>query len=472
MLTLAAPWALAAGAVASAVVLGLHLLAWRRPAPTLLPTARFAPPSAVRAVSRDLRLSDRLLLRVRVAVLLLAGLALARPAWTPVRSGTARVFVLDASRRVARVGDVADSARMLSAGAATTAWVRVDSVARLLSDTTLGPRAAVRGALSAGLVAAVREAVRLARVHDTVEVVVVSPFATESWDASMDAVRAQWGGAVRAIRVAAAVDSSAATRVDGSRPPRELPPAGDPLGAAFALALDSTASSLRVTRLPLTAADSAWARDGGVVVSWPRTARSDSVAAPQVLVAVDRAVIGRFAREPIPLASGRTIARTIARWGDGTPAADELALSAGCLRSVGVGLPSVGDEVLRPSFLALVRQFATPCGGGSAGVMDTARVAGWARGTGTGAAAGVTSQGESATARPGAAPVDGGQSGAATATAAAITTATADPSSHDAERWLLVGVALLLAVEWWLRRRVAQLGVERAEPTQATREAA
>ena len=95
----------------------------------------------------------------------------------------------------------------------------------------------------------------------------------------------------------------------------------------------------------------------------------------------------------------------------------------------------------------------------------------WApRGTGTGAAAGVTSQGESATARPGAAPVDGGQSGAATA--AAITTATADPSSHDAERWLLVGVALLLAVEWWLRRRVAQLGVERAEPTQATREAA
>ncbi|MBK6305394.1 MAG: BatA domain-containing protein [Gemmatimonadetes bacterium] len=175
MLTLAAPWALAAGAVASAVVLGLHLLAWRRPAPTPLPTARFAPPSAVRAVSRDLRLSDRLLLLVRVAVLLLAGLALARPAWTPVRSGTARVFVLDASRRVARVGDVADSARALSAGAAVTAWVRVDSVARLLSDTTLGPRAAVRGALGAGLVAAVREAVRLARVHDTVEVVVVSP---------------------------------------------------------------------------------------------------------------------------------------------------------------------------------------------------------------------------------------------------------------------------------------------------------
>ena len=31
---------------------------------------------------------------MRVAVLLLAGLALARPAWTPVRSGTARVFVL------------------------------------------------------------------------------------------------------------------------------------------------------------------------------------------------------------------------------------------------------------------------------------------------------------------------------------------------------------------------------------------
>ena len=104
--------------------------------------------------------------------------------------------------------------------------------------------------------------------------------------------------------------------------------------------------------------------------------------------------------------------------------------------------------------------------------MDTARVAAWARETGTGAAAGVTSQGESATARPGAAPVDGGQSGAATATAAAITTATADPSSHDAERWLLVGVALLLAVEWWLRRRVAQLEVERADATQATREAA
>jgi len=461
MLTLAAPWALVAGALAAAVVVGLHLLAWRRPSPTLLPTARFAPPSAVRAVARDLRLSDLLLLLVRVAVLLLAGLALARPAWTSTPTGTARVLVLDASRRVARVGDVADSAHARATGADQAVWIRVDSVARVLPDTALGARAEVRGALGAGLVAGVREAVRLARTHDTVELVVISPFAAESWDASVEAVRGQWGGDVRAVRVAAIAPSPAATRAEAANATLRLPPTSDPVGAALALALDSTASALRVVRSLPTADDSSWARGGGVVVWWPDLPRSDTVTAPQAITVGGRTVIGRFGRLPRQATNGRPIAR----WGDGSPAADETAIGRGCIRSVGVGVPSAGDEVLRPSFLAVIRELAVPCGGGSAGVLDSARVGAWVRGQSH----------ESAPGSPAVAKPDDSIALRRQAEGAArrdpLTDTDEDPR-HDAERWLLLIVAALLGVEWWLRRASTAASDRRTNAGVAAREAA
>lgn len=448
MMTLAAPWALLATGVAAAVVVALHLLAWRRPSPTPLPTARFAPPSAVRAVSRDLRLSDVALLLVRVAALLLAGLALARPAWTPRRTGTARVLVLDASRRVASVRDVADSARARSTGADATVWVRVDSVARVLADTSIGARADVRGVLGAGLVAGIREGVRLAKSYESVELVVISPFAAESWDASMEALRAQWPGAVSTVRVAARQATPGDSSGGESATARVLTPSNGPVGAAFALVVDSTTRNLRVIRTSLSAEDSAWASNGGVVVAWPNVTRPDSAAAIEAISAGDRTVIGRFARERVDVASGRTIAR----WGDGSAAAQEVALGRGCVRTVGIGVPSSGDAALRPAFLAFVRRLATPCDGGNALLVDGARLSAWAA---------VPREPSNAATTPGTPP----------RTSRPAINAAATPD-HSLERWLLLLVALLLGVEWLLRRSRTAARSEQSTSPLASREAA
>lgn len=448
MMTLAAPWALLAAGVAAAVVVALHLLAWRRPSPTPLPTARFAPSSAVRAVSRDIRLSDVALLLVRVAALLLAGLALARPAWTPRRTGTARVFVLDASRRVARVSDVADSARARSVGADATVWVRVDSVARVLADTSIGARAEVRGSLGAGLVSAIREGTRLARTHETVELVVISPFAAESWDASMEPLRAQWAGPVSVIRVAARSTTSGDSSGAQSDAARVLTPANDAVGAAFELAIDSSTRNLRVIRAVPSAEDSAWARNGGTVVSWPNVARSDSADALEAIISGDRTVIGRFARQPVDLSFGRTIAR----WGDGAAAAQEVALGLGCVRTVEVGVPSSGDAVLRPAFLAVVRQLATHCDGGNALLVERERLSTWAAAPSGASSAATTARTPSRTPRP------------------AVNAATTP--DHSLERWLLLLVALLLGVEWLLRRATSSSPEAQSIRSAATQEAA
>ena len=94
MLTLAVPAFLVAGALAMLVPLALHLIRRRPPMRAPLPTARFLaedPRNAVR-VSRP---TDLPLLALRMFLLLLLGLALARPAWLPAPEGTSTVVLLD-----------------------------------------------------------------------------------------------------------------------------------------------------------------------------------------------------------------------------------------------------------------------------------------------------------------------------------------------------------------------------------------
>jgi hypothetical protein len=436
MPVLAVPaYLLAALAVAGAVV-ALHLLAWRRPPPTPFPTARFAPPAAIRTVSRDLRLRDRLLLLVRVLAVVLAGLALARPQFVPTKRGTARVLLLDASRRVASLDEVRDSARARSQGADAVSWVRVDSVARVLPDSALGEPSAARGRLSAGLVAAVREAHRLEGRHTRVELVVISPFAAESWDAATEGVRRAWPGAVEVVRVAprasaAGLASDTAPGTPTDAPSVDLPLPSDPIGAAFAraLALDDSTHRLRVTREPLGAADSAWAERGGIVVTWPRRLdEGEALVAPSSLAVLtdgDRSVSGHFTALPLP--DGAVPA--ILRWGDGATAATEQPHGSGCLRAVGINVPERGDEVLRPGFVRLVRALAAPCGGASAAVVDDVVLARWGRPDSTSTT-----------------------SGPATDVEGAASTRRDDRPVDTTARWLLVAVAVALLAEWWLRR--------------------
>src|SRR4051794_39853178 len=110
-MTFAVPFfALASGLVALATVV-LHLLAWRRPPESPLPTARFAPERPVRMVSRAVRPADLALLALRVTIIMLVGVALARPTFSAQRNGVGRVVVVDRSRFVGTGSAVAAAAR-------------------------------------------------------------------------------------------------------------------------------------------------------------------------------------------------------------------------------------------------------------------------------------------------------------------------------------------------------------------------
>ncbi|MEP7380406.1 MAG: BatA domain-containing protein [Gemmatimonadota bacterium] len=441
MPVLASPSYLFAALGAAAVVVALHLLAWRRPTPTPFPTARFAPPSAVRAVSRALRPSDLLLLLARVVALLLAGLALARPTFSPAPAGTARVLLIDASRRVASMDAVRDSARAHATGADAVAWVRVDSVARSLADSVTGERADARGNLTAGLVAALRQAQRLAQTYAHVDLVVISPFAAESWDAATERVRREWRGDVTAVRVASRPDSDAVPRTHAATRVGEhaLPPVDDPVGAAFTVAVDGASPALRVRRDAPSAEDSVWARGGGVLVWWPRPSQANSdtgTVGVSILTDGRESVAGHFRA----LSDRPITGAAILRWSDGTVAATEVPLSAGCLRTIAVEVPSSGDEVLRPAFTRLVRALAAPCGGGSSAAVDDATLARWATGdVRTPGRADSSAASDVATA-----------AGASSPEASRIRDEPALPDSLT--RWLLIAATLVLLLEWWMRR--------------------
>lgn len=456
---------LVAGA-AAIVVVALHLLAWRRPTPVRFPTARFVPPSAVRAVSRALRPSDLLLLAVRVLALLLAGLALARPAVTASPRGAARVLVIDASRRVTSVQAAIDSARAHAGGADELSWVRVDSVARVYADSVPDARSTARGALGAGMVAAVREALRLARTRDSVEIVVVSPFAAESWSAAMPRLRAEWGGALRVVRMPIAQGDAGAGAALRARAAAVLPPLDDPIGAAFALAIDSAVPAIRVTREAPTAGDSAWARGGGVLVWWPRASAGDGARSGTSAATADVAILasawGSVAGHFAPLDRATPAGEAILRWSDGAVAASEHPLANGCMRTVAVSVPESGDEVLRPGFVRLVRSLAEPCGGGGAFAVPDSVLADWAAGAGMDAGASAVNASVTEV-RP-----RTGEAGAGVR----ARDAESRPHSPTITRALLLAVALLLLLEWWLRRTRDQQVARVARAAPVRREAA
>ncbi len=398
-MTLLAPWGLALGAAVAAALVALHAITVGRPRPAWLPTARFAPERAPRAVRRLSRPADRLLLALRVLAALLAALALARPVRTPPRAAVARLVLADRSRAadagavslavraVARPGDAVlpyDAAPAAplpwTPGRDSAAW------ARALDSALAAGAPDARGSLTAALVAARRAAPALAAGADSLELVVVSPLAREAADAATLAVRAAWGGRATIVRagmdtagvvtagvVTAGVDTAgvvaAGTRTLGvPRVALRGGPRDDALAAALALAggARDDAAAVRVTRARADSADRAWARGAGrVLVEWPadgaptgaRAVAADTAAA---FVVGDRAAVAPFARGALPDTAG---ARVVAWWADGRPAAAERVAGAGCVRQVAVAVPQAGDAALSPAFGALLPALLGPCGG-------------------------------------------------------------------------------------------------------------
>jgi hypothetical protein len=371
--TFLAPWALWAAGAVSAAVIALHILASRNPRVTPLPTARFIPDVPLRATARAMRLTDVALMILRVAAVMLVGVAFARPELSSGRRAVGRVVMVDASRALGSRAEAADSAaRLLARGDVLIAF---DSSAHVIHDgSTESLRAALadsntrapRGSLSTALAAAMRAASTLRADADSVEIVLVSPLAAEEWDAATTAIRAVWRGRLRLVRVGAARPGIAA-RIEVTNASLD-----DPVRAAASLrggAASIDAPLARIDRGSPLASDTAWARDRAhTLVRWPAhvdssgwhmRARVDTVGG--VLArqgAAAAVVVSPFARtvDPAP-------GRVIARWVDGTAAATERALGAGCVRDVAIPIARTGDLALRESTRRLVAALASPCGG-------------------------------------------------------------------------------------------------------------
>ena len=351
-----APWALVIGGLAAAGAVLLHLVARQRPAAYLFPTTRFIPDRRT-LVSRVVRRPrDPVLLALRVGLLLSAAAAFARPVLTPSRQPRARVVMLDRSRAVASPAQALAQARSFISEGVSVRMIAFDTAATLVPDAAgldslaadSRPRAAM-GSLTAALVAAERAASSLGATADTIELLVVSPIAAGELDAATDSVRARWPGRITLVRVAARVDS-----VQDRTLERALDADAPFAPALRRMRVGGLPGAVRVRRGAATGADSAFARAGGIVVAW------DTVGAaaerPAALVMGDDVVVAAMGRGMAP------DGRTLARWSDGSPAASERLLGAGCVRRVAVGVPLAGDLPLRPAFQRIVRGLVAPCG--------------------------------------------------------------------------------------------------------------
>ena len=371
-------WYAALGVAAG--VVALHALATRRPRATVLPTARFAPERAVPAAAAARRLHDLAVLAVRIACVLAAGAALARPIIVvSARRPVVRIVAVDRAGPEERWPAARDSARALFRPG--DVLIEADSAVKLgvlgdLDRTTRSGSARAgqhRGLLSAVLVTALRAASQVGYRADSIELVIISPFLDRERDAATASLRARWPGRIHLVRVPVTIDRGiAAPTIDVRAAP------DDPLRAALRDRAASGRNGLRLVRDTLTTADLAWAAaTGHVLVSWPRTGRPmrtrsrdrpDTVGA--VVAGSDALVLAPFARRWEFAADSLVGAVVLARWVDGQPVAAQWAAStvpgapgSGCVRSIAIDVPRAGDLVLRPEFARLVDVLTAPCGG-------------------------------------------------------------------------------------------------------------
>ncbi len=394
-----APLWLAAAALAALGVVALHLITTQRPPASPLPTARFVPQGDARASSRAARPTDLLLLLLRCMALLLLGTAFAGPVTRSRGASLARVIVADRSRAAQR--DVRDSAVALAR--AGDAAVLFDSAATLVSVSLTDSLRAItngrnRGSISAALVAARRAARDLARSADSVELVVVSPLTADEVDAASAGMFTQWPGRVRLVRTAAVRPVAAAVTLVSNDADDALRPVIAALNVPTAQGQAPTPAPVRVLRVELNGADSAAARAGTAVVSWPHIAAAGRVAA-EGLWAGNATLVAPLERIDYP----GTLAgsRIVARWADGKPAAIEWPLGAGCIRRIGVGVPEAGDVTLQPAFGAVARVLLAPCEGANTGAaLSDSMAKSFARGGPAATAAALRSADESAPLAP------------------------------------------------------------------------
>ena len=192
-MSLAYPGYLWAAAVVAAGVVALHFLVTTQPKPLLFPTVRFVPDVPTRSTAVAVRFSDLVLLLMRVAAVLLLGLAFAQPRVTAGRVRVARIAAVDTSAIVAR----------------SDAWR--DSVDRATLDAA--EVVSFDSRLSSGLIGSLRAASRIRESADSLELVLVAPLVAGSQDAATLDLRALWPGRIDLVRAPAAPPDTTAQAV-------------------------------------------------------------------------------------------------------------------------------------------------------------------------------------------------------------------------------------------------------------------
>ena len=373
-MTLLAPVFLWGAIAVAAGIAALHFIVTRQPRASVLPTARFVPDSPATAIVRDARPSDLLLMLLRMLVVLAAGAALAKPVFKANRQPVGRVFLVDASRSTSSLREAADSVRGLYRNG--DAIVVFDSAVRktgiMIPDSlSTAHKSGATGNLSAALIAALRQGSALRDKVDSMELVVVSPLLAEERDAATDSIRKLWDGRARLVHVAAVAADSSLSAVKGDVTLES--DANDPLGVAVSLvAKTNSHGNARILRAGnLSGDDSLWMTTANHAVAfWPISGRPRlAVARTPIdqsggIVGRDVRLVAEFDRRWTYPADSLRGARVIARWADGDAAVVERSNGAGCLRSVSVPVPVIGDLVIRPEFVRLVAAVTAPCGDG------------------------------------------------------------------------------------------------------------
>ena len=380
MLSFLAPGYLFAALAAAAGLVAAHFIVRRQPRAMVLPTARFVPDTPVITTGWARIPADLAVLALRVLCVLLAGLALAQPFFQQKASGAARVILADHSRAVADTGEIRDSVAAVRGPDDVVIAYGSSAVDESIPRPSRPPFVdwqGKRGSVSAGLVAAIRAASRFRDRADSVELVIVSSFATEELDAATRSIRQAWPGRARLIRVAAPAEAAV-----GRAPALAAAEPADPLAVGLAASRIVTTADVRITRLALTAADSSWVREqpGRVLLHWPiAAAPAGFVARPTAVLAGGLATRGNAVVAPFQVRFQHAPAlgsAAVAWWVDGDVAAAESVLGKSCIRSVAVPVSAAGDFVLRPDFHAALRDLVQACGGATAlGPMSDASLA-------------------------------------------------------------------------------------------------
>ncbi len=438
-MSVAFPWVLWATFAAVAGVVAAHLLSVTQPRALQLPTARFVPERAVRAVSRASTPRDVLLLMVRVFALACTGIALAGVSADSSRVPVRTIVAVDggalalgdtaalhgalqrAAREFAPVGALVLGDTLVNFTDAATSEAVLDSLLR----SSRSPGSAT---LAATLLRALRAAPSVAVGADSVRLVLVS---TDRADVTSDAlapIRATWPGRIERITVPLSSDAADSEPDRLSVTVRAAD--DDVVAASFALWSDFGTHRVLVVRDSLQSADSAAALEGAAIVAWTRNsvppgwnAIPDSADLPATAVVVaGQALVAPFrlvARAP-------DSANALIWYPDGSVAATEVPLGRGCVRWIGFDAPA-GDALLSVTARALLSTLSSACGSArtaaSSLVLDSA----------------VQRQ------------LEGRGALASSASLGAARTSAVSPLT----RWLLLSALLLLVLETVLRSRAS-----------------